>query len=555
MYLRVSTVAQADKDYDPEGYSIPAQREACERKASVMDAEIVGEFMDRGESARSADRPKLQEMLKFLKESKNVDFVIVHKVDRLARSREDDVYINLSFQKAGAKLVSASENIDESPSGQLLHGIMATVAEFYSNNLATEVKKGMSRKAKTGGTPGRVPLGYKNVRTVIENRIIRTVGLDEERAPFIQQAFELYSTGQYSLAQLADLLSSQGFRTVGTRRTPPRMIYRVMLSKVLTNAYYCGFVSYNDALFDGRHEALISRELFENVQKVLRLHMAGEKRRRYLHYLKSTVYCQRCQGRLCLASPNQKHLYFFCANRKRRTCDLSFLSVPNIEVGVTDYYEQIQLTRPEIEQVVAAVHAYFDNSRQLAEVDEKRQNVRILKLEQEKSKLMEAYYAGAIAVDLLAKEQQRITLEIEQAQASMDSSKQDYKDIAVTFEQAVWLLQNCAETYRKAPDDARRLMNQALFEAVYVDEVIETGKAVGANSALAEPFKSMHALAGRNLAKTKTRPEGLAAVGSVSKAGQSSEEDYMVRLCLQLQNFQNMDRLPKSLKILAQFTN
>src|SRR6266508_4806512 len=132
IYLRVSTVAQAEKDADPEGYSIPAQREACKRKAEALDAMVVGEYIDRGESARSADRPALQAMLGHLKEQGDVDYVIVHKVDRLARSREDDVGINLMIRKAGAQLVSVSENVDETPSGMLLHGIMASIAEFYS---------------------------------------------------------------------------------------------------------------------------------------------------------------------------------------------------------------------------------------------------------------------------------------------------------------------------------------------------------------------------------------------------------------------------------------
>ena len=89
-----------------------------------------------------------------------VSYCIVHKVDRLARNRADDVSIHLALQQCGVMLVSASENIDETPSGMLLHGIMSTIAEFYSRNLATEVAKGMNQKAIGGGTNGRAPIGY-----------------------------------------------------------------------------------------------------------------------------------------------------------------------------------------------------------------------------------------------------------------------------------------------------------------------------------------------------------------------------------------------------------
>ena len=160
-YLRVSTKEQAERDGDPEGYSIPAQREANKRKAESIGAEIVAEFVDRGESARSADRPELKRMLAFIK-TEPISFCVVHKVDRLARNRADDVEINLALETSNVRLVSATENIDATPSGMLLHGIMSSIAEFYSRNLANEVLKGMSQKARTGGTPGKAPIGYRN---------------------------------------------------------------------------------------------------------------------------------------------------------------------------------------------------------------------------------------------------------------------------------------------------------------------------------------------------------------------------------------------------------
>ncbi|WP_454922353.1 recombinase family protein, partial [Actinomyces naeslundii] len=142
-YIRVSTREQAQRGGSEEGFSLPAQREANKRKAQSMGALVVKEFADRGESARSANRPELQKMLAYLKEDGGIDYVIVHKLDRLARNRADDVEINRAFEEAGVRLVSTSENIDQTPGGMLLHGIMSSIAEFYSRNLANEVIKGM----------------------------------------------------------------------------------------------------------------------------------------------------------------------------------------------------------------------------------------------------------------------------------------------------------------------------------------------------------------------------------------------------------------------------
>lgn len=188
IYLRVSTTAQADTDYGSEGYSIPAQREA-RRTAENLGAKAIEEYVDRGESARTSDRPALLAMLERLKVAQDVDHVIVHKVDRLARNRADDIAIVVAIRDAGAELVSASENIDTTPSGTLLHGIVATVAEFYSQNLAAEVRKGLLQKVRLGGTPTRAPLGYLNVIDRVDGREIRSLRVDEARAPHVRWMF------------------------------------------------------------------------------------------------------------------------------------------------------------------------------------------------------------------------------------------------------------------------------------------------------------------------------------------------------------------------------
>lgn len=185
-YLRVSTKEQAERGGRDEGFSIPAQRDANLRKARDLNAIVVEEFIDAGESARKADRPELMRMIEYVK-THQVAYCIVHKVDRLARNRADDVAIHLALKDAGVILVSATENIDETPSGMLLHGIMSTIAEFYSRNLANEVTKGMTQKAATGGTVGRAPIGYLNVHKRDElGRDIPAVIPDPDRAALVR---------------------------------------------------------------------------------------------------------------------------------------------------------------------------------------------------------------------------------------------------------------------------------------------------------------------------------------------------------------------------------
>jgi DNA invertase Pin-like site-specific DNA recombinase len=254
-YLRVSTRDQAYRGGEAEGFSIPAQREANKRKAASLGAIVLKEFVDRGASAKTTNRPELQGMLDYVAEN-DVDYVIVHKIDRLARNRADDVEIGKALDAAGVRLVSTTESIDETPSGMLLHGIMSSIAEFYSRNLANEVIKGMTQKARSGGTIGKAPLGYRNVRKFdSEGREIRTVVVDEERAPLIRQAFELYATGEWTVARLADHLALRGLTTLATPRVPSAPITGSKLYKILSNPYYTGLVVFKGATHSGKHEA------------------------------------------------------------------------------------------------------------------------------------------------------------------------------------------------------------------------------------------------------------------------------------------------------------
>lgn len=234
-YLRVSIQEQAERGGTDEGFSIPAQRKAIE-----LGARVVREFVDAGESARSADRDGLQDLLVFIAATR-VQFCIVHKLDRLARNRADDVKIHEALTSAGVTLVSATESIDQTPSGMLVHGIMSSIAEFYSHNLATEVTKGLSQKLARGGAP----VGYLNVRrTDDRGRELRTVEVDPERAPLVRWAFETYAEGETSVTGLLRDLTARGLTTVPSPKRPSKPLGKNTLYKLLTNPYYAGVIRY-----------------------------------------------------------------------------------------------------------------------------------------------------------------------------------------------------------------------------------------------------------------------------------------------------------------------
>jgi hypothetical protein len=170
----------------------------------------------------------------------------------------------------GTQLISVNENIDETPAGQLLHAIMAGIAEFYSQNLGAEALKGMTEKAKVGGTPGRAPIGYLNTRRRGEDGWeIRTVMVDPERAPLVQWAFEAYSSGEWTIRSLIDALAAKGLRALPHGKNLPGPVQTSHVDHMLSNRYYLGMVTFKGVEYQGRHQPLIPPMLFDRVQEVL----------------------------------------------------------------------------------------------------------------------------------------------------------------------------------------------------------------------------------------------------------------------------------------------
>ncbi len=478
-YIRVSTREQAQRGGSEEGFSLPAQREANKRKAQSMGALVVKEFADRGESARSANRPELQKMLTYLKEDGGIDYVIVHKLDRLARNRADDVEINRAFEEAGVRLVSTSENIDQTPGGMLLHGIMSSIAEFYSRNLANEVIKGMGEKARNGGTLGKAPLGYINVRARDEHgREVRTIALDEERAPLVRLAFTEYATGQWTTKRLAAHLHSHGLTTVPTAHKPAKAVSGAQLHRMLRHPYYKGTISFQGVEYAGAHEPLVDEETWRHVQAMLDSHRFGERERQHNHHLKTTVYCGLCGARLLVQntrnSKGDLYPYFICAKRQRtHDCPFKAVLIDIVEERMNTLYQTIQLSsqdRQLVEQYVREElhHLKRDKDRTIRSLTTRRTN-----LEDKRRRLFHAHYEGAIPLDLLKEEQAKLTAELGHIERQLAAYQADITEIHQRLTGALDLLEDCHRLYTAAPAHLKKLLNQVFFERVLVNPAVD----------------------------------------------------------------------------------
>ena len=475
-YLRVSTKEQAQRGGRDEGFSLPAQREANQRKAESLGAAIVEEFIEPGESGTTTDRPALQGLLAYVKEHP-VAYCIVHKVDRLARNRLDDAMIHYELRQAGVMLVSATENIDETPSGMLVHGIMSSIAEFYSLNLATEVTKGLVQKAAAGGTPTRAPIGYLNVRKRDElGRDIRTVEVDPERSEHVTWAFHAYASGNWTTAQIYEELIARGLTTLPTPRHPAKPLAFSSVHRMLTNPYYKGDVTYKGVTYAGAHTPIVPIEVWYRVQTVLSAHnSAGDRRRRHDHYLKGTVYCGACGSRLMISNARSGsgniYPYFVCAGRhsKRTHCTRPAILVDKVEQLVADHYKTIQIPADirkamlgMLDEEFAALHASSETERHQLTVEKDR-------IQDQRRASLQAHYAGALPLDLLKEEQDRLARQLDLVTARLDALDSTYDEARTHLQECLALAGDCQTVYACGSDTTRRMANQAFFTRIYLD--------------------------------------------------------------------------------------
>lgn len=535
-YIRVSTKDQAFRGGLAEGLSLPAQRSAIKGKAEAIGANIVQEFVEAGESAKTADRPELQRMLAYIRANR-IQYVIVHKLDRLARNRYDDVTINLAIREAGARLISVSENVDETPQGQLVHGIFSSVAEFYSKNLAQEVVKGMEEKVRQGGTPTRAPVGYLNVRTVVHGREARVIQLDPDRAHHIRWAFEEYASNpDMTLSRITELLEARGLTIKATAKQAERPLLRSQVHRMLTNRYYAGYVTWRDVEYPGTHQAIIDEALFGAVQERLAGNRAaGNRERKHLHYLTGSLYCGPCGSRMIYSQSRGRgglYEYFVCSSRhtKSNDCQAPYVAVEKIEeaVGALWTTEQEPWRAAVLPQVRQRLREQLQVLQAGAHADRTGLQKRIDKIRRDRYKWAENAMDGVVPPDIAREKQEQLARQLASLEGELEALERAGIDTQATLDAVLDLITDPAPTYQQLGDPDRRRFNQAWFSRIYIDIVSEepdgTPATSGERSVFANALQASRQLAALSLQDDNQEPPGSCEPGGLVRTMGSSAE-------------------------------
>ena len=476
LYLRVSTPSQVKTDYNPEGISLPAQREACELKCAGLGAEVIKEFVEPGRTATDIEhRPVFREMVAWLKQH-DVDYIVVYHFNRIFRNSIDAAITKQELSKRGIRLVSATLDLGDGIESQMVETILHAVDEYRSRADGADISYKMGAKAKSGGTLGRAPLGYLNRRDFSEGRNIGTVILDPERADLIRTAFELYASGDYSAEALAEELTNRGLRT-RPGRFPAGPVSTSKLNSLLRDPYYVGYVTFKGQLYEGRHERLVSDDLFERVQAVLNERSSnGVRQRRHHHYLKGVLWCWKChqrqlESRMLMQKSKGNggtYQYFFCRRRQQRECDTRYVESEAIEAAIIEYYDTLAFPADLADRVRSMMHETLDEEATATKERQHQLQLELDRLERQEANLVVLVADGSVPSSKAKKMLGDILRKRNQVQDQLGEGRERLAVGAELIENALQLLSDPGRLYEKMAPEQRRLFNQAVFEKMYV---------------------------------------------------------------------------------------
>ena len=440
IYARVSS-----KEQEREGFSIPAQIELLEKYASKQNFNICEKFIDI-ETAKKSGRTNFVKMLSYLKKHKDIKTILVEKTDRLYRNLPDYVTIDglnldLHFVKENVVLNNNSHS-----SEKFMHLIKVGMAKQYIDNLSEEVRKGIAEKCKEGYYPAKAPIGYKNVTSETGKKIIIP---DENVAPYIRQCYELYLTGLYSFKSLAKKLSDDGFLINGK---PCR---KCNVEVILSNPIYYGDFIHKGVKYTGKHEPIISYELWIAVQE--KKHLTGTPRV-IVHNFPYTnmIKCAKCGCYLTAEIKKGKYIYYHCTGNKGGNCKRSYLRQEVIEQAFADILQQLYISKEDIIRVKETVKELLQLTGQYDENKIDTLHATIKRLKTRLNKLYIDRLDGNIDEEFYEENRKAWQTEIDDAQIGLNAILKNNKYFVEDVGRVLELCKNAPTMYLKENDEEKR---------------------------------------------------------------------------------------------------
>lgn len=472
-YVRVSTEEQTELSPDSQ---VKLIREYAKKNGFIVPKEFI--FHDDGISGRStAKRQGFNQMIGTAKlKPKPFDAILLWKFSRFARNREDSIVYKSMLHKLGIDVISISENVGDDKMSVLIEAMIEAMDEYYSINLAEEVRRGMQEKFSRGGVVSQPPYGYRMGDNVFV--------IQPDEAEIVRKIYHDFLSGA-GRREIAVELNALG---VVTRKGRPFDNRRV--EYILSNPVYTGMLRrskngrqssgdpFNQRedmqVIPGNHEPIIDRETFDAVQKRLK-----EAKRLYVKHahtegrpfmLKGVVRCSNCGSTLVMAMRNtslQCHLY------AKGQCDVSHaISIAKANTAV--------LERIKEDLRLGAVGVNVENQHKKKKPTVDATSMLLKKEKQKLERIKEAYAAGVDTLQEYREQKQKITARIEElsksATVEYHTPEQVSREIVKRIQASLEMLEDAAVSEELKNQAMRALVEKIifnrkknLFEIVYRD--------------------------------------------------------------------------------------
>ena len=388
IYIRVSTLEQAQ-----EGYSIEEQKDRLIAYCKAHDWAIADIYVDGGYSGSNLKRPGIQ---KLMSEINNFDVVLVYKLDRLSRSQRDTLYlIEEVFLPNRVDFVSMQESFDtSSPFGKAMIGLLAVFAQLEREQIKERTFMGRVARAKKGlhQGGGKIPIGY----TYNDGTLI----VDPYEAEQVRKIFELYLSGK-SLADISRFMKQAGYASKYGKYENWATV-----RNILRNPTYTGQIHFGEIIIDDAFEAIIDKEQFQTVQKLMvdRARPEGVTPFKSSHLLTGIMFCGYCGSRY-YARNSGKYGSYACYSRTKQIS--SMVKDPNCKNRYWKFSELEPIVEMRVRELLMSPTMAREiamsriNEKPVANNNNAKIEKRIHEIKKQIDKLMELYQIDGIPADIL----------------------------------------------------------------------------------------------------------------------------------------------------------
>lgn len=463
IYVRVSTLEQAQ-----EGYSIDEQIDKLKKYCAAKDWNVYQIYKDPGFTGSNTNRPGLNALISAAKRNL-FDTVLVYKLDRLSRSQKDTLYlIEDVFGKMGISFVSLNENFDTStPFGKAMIGILAVFAQLEREQIKERMSMGKLVRAKSGKAMAwnKSPFGYRYENG---NYVIEPI-----EAQIVKRIFDEYLSGT-SITKIRDHLNEEGH--IGKKAEWP---YRSIRS-ILDNATYAGFSKFKEELFEGNHEAIVTKEAYFTTQKELEIRQKEAYKKnnnprpfQAKYMLSGLMRCGICGSTFEVNLRNVRKdgtrlKKYRCASHSSKRHNYTIKRNPNGCTSPTYDMEELEnAILAQIEKLRINTDIIQEKSLTQSDVDTNSYEIKLKQLNSQLEKLIDLYLDMEIPKKTLEIRKKSIIHEIDSIETKLESLKENNNN-QVSVKELMRELSNIKSSVYTLPYDQQKNLVRKLIKNIVV---------------------------------------------------------------------------------------